>query len=169
MSLKVPFPPASTDYYSPFSSIFLFLFLSCALILVISFAFFSPLLFWAYLPFLFFVSPLLYKAKHLERVVAFSDKSFGHCHKILKVKKNALAAQKAIGSVSWCCSYYSAPTPRKLSVNHLLPPTQPWEEVCWGLWGRSTFLHVPCLSVVWQQCDLSSPCYTKLACSQLIK
>lgn len=57
----------------------------------------------------------------------------------------------------------SAPTSWELSVNHILPPTQPREEGCWG---RSVLLHVPHLSVVWHQCDLMShPCPTQ-SCSR---
>lgn len=168
-SLNVPFLPASIDYSSPFLSAFSVLCPDhCYLLLLLPP---SPL-FWTYFPFsIFFVSPVLYKAKYLERSrhFFFPSNSMDRCHKILKVEKNALAAQKETGSASWCCSYYSASTPWKLSVNHLLPPTQPQEEVCWEPWGRSVFLRVPHLNVVWQQCGLSSLCYTMLVCSQLIK
>lgn len=63
---------------------------------------------------------------------------------------------------------YSAPTPQKLRINHIFPPTQPWGEGCWG---RSVLLHVPksqCgVTSVWP--DVTSLSYTKLGCSQSIR
>lgn len=64
-SLNVPFLPASIDYSSPFSSAFSVLCPDhCYLLLLL-----PPFpLFWTYFPFsIFFVSPVLYKAKYLER------------------------------------------------------------------------------------------------------
>lgn len=109
-----------------------------------------------------FVSPLLYMVKRLERSCCFSDNSIDHCHKILKVekkKKKSTSSPKRNWFSILMLHCYGAPTPQKLSINHILPPTQPREEGCWG---RSVLLHVPCLSVVWHQCDLMShPCPTQ--------
>ena len=120
------------------------------------FGFFSPYCFgrifpfWSSLSHHFFIRQNAWKG-----VVVFPDNSIDHCHKILKVEKHALAARKETGSASWCCSYYSAPTPRKLSINHLLPPTQPQEEVRWGH-GADLCFYI-CLVLVWY--DNSVTCY----------
>ena len=68
VSFEVPFPPASINDSSPFSSTFSLLCPDpCYLLLV-----FSPLIVLAYLPFFIcFVSPLLYKANCLERTYYF--------------------------------------------------------------------------------------------------
>lgn len=100
-SLKVPFPPASTDYPSAFSGTSLFL--PCALILVLSFCFFNPLIalgLFSLFNLLFLTTSLQGKLLGKELWV-FSDNSIcDHCHKILEVEKNTLAAQKETGSVS---------------------------------------------------------------------
>jgi len=81
--------------------LFQVLFLSYALILVISFWFFLPLLFWLIFPFLSALSHHFFIRQTAWRgLIIFSDNSMDHCHKILKVEKNALAAQKETGSAS---------------------------------------------------------------------
>lgn len=155
MSLKVLFSLPSTDYPSAFSGTSLFL--PYAPILVLSFCFFSLLI----VSGLFSLFNLLCLTPSLQgkllgkELWVFSGNSRDHCHKILKVEKNALAAQKETGSVSWCCSDCSSPTPWKLSVNHPLPSTHPPEAVCWGPGCRS--VSSVCPASGW--CDNSAACH----------
>lgn len=103
--LKIPFSPASTDYYSLCSTNFLFLsFWRIRTYVVCVGVFFSPLalLFWVHSFWSFCLIVSLY-GKMLGKELSFSDNSIDHCHKILKVEKNALAAQKETGPASWCC------------------------------------------------------------------
>lgn len=97
MSLKVPFPPASTDYPSPFSGTSLFL--PCALILILSFCFFSPLIvsgLFSLFNLLCLTTSLQGKLLGKELWVFYDNSICDHCNKILEVEKTHWQPKKKL-------------------------------------------------------------------------